>query len=490
MYLLYGFFIHIYQLAFRLTAWFNPKAKLAVEGRKNWEEKLQNLIDPYKQWIWMHCSSLGEFEQGRPVFEALKAEYPEYKFALSFFSPSGYEIRKDYALADVVFYLPFDTAENAKKLSEIFQPELWILVKYDYWYNHLKFQNQKGTKIIVISAIFRENQIYFKPFGKWLSSELKKYISHFFVQDELSLSLLQKIDIEKVTVSGDTRFDRVKAIAQQTEKLSWIEEFKGNKNLVVVGSSWKEDEELWVKFINETLPKDWKVVIVPHEIRAEKIQKLKESIQKSVVLFSELTNIKIQSEPDGISAPLDDRDSASIDDCISASLDDRGSATLDSGISAPPDDRETSSHDSGISASLDDRISTPLDDRDLAPLEDREILIVDAIGFLSKIYASANIAYVGGGFNKSGVHNTLEPAVFGVPVVIGPNFEKFNEVKLLKENGVIYSFSNYSEFKNTVTELIQNEELRLTIRNKASKVFDDQLPSTQIILNHLRKFLK
>lgn len=412
MQFLYNFFIQIYQFAFRLVAFFNPKAKLAMEGRKNWEENLKKKINAEDNWIWMHCSSLGEFEQGRPVFEALKEKYPNHKLALSFFSPSGYEIRKNYALADVVFYLPFDSEKNAKKLAAIFQPKLWVLVKYDYWYNHLKFQHKIGTKIVVVSAIFREKQIYFKSYGKWFSSKLKKYISHFFVQDIPSEKLLQKMDIDRITVSGDTRFDRVKTIAAQTEKLDWIENFRTDKKLVVVGSSWKDDEDLWVKFIHEKLPKDWKVVLVPHEIKADKIQALKNSIQKETMLFSELKKSELRAQ-------------------------------------------------------------------------NSEILIVDAIGFLSKIYASADVAYVGGGFNKSGVHNTLEPAVFGIPVVIGPNYEKFNEVKMLKKEGVIFSISDDSEFEKNMAELMQNPEKRKAIEQKAIAVFEMQLPSTQIILDHI-----
>ena len=414
MQLFYNFFIQIYQIAFQSAAFFNPKAKLAVDGRENWEENLKQKINVEDDWIWMHCSSLGEFEQGRPVFEALKEKYPNHKFALSFFSPSGYEVRKNYALADVVFYLPFDSEKNGKKLAQILRPKLWVLVKYDYWYNHLKFQHKIGTKIVVISAIFRENQIYFKPYGKWFSSKLKKYISHFFVQDKTSEQLLQKIDIANVTISGDTRFDRVKTIVSQSEKLNWIEDFKSDKKLIVVGSSWKGDEDLWVKFINEKLPEDWKIVIVPHEIKPDKILNLKNSIQKEIIVYSQ-------------------------------------TQTQQSTINNPQS----------------------------------SILIVDAIGFLSKIYASADLAYVGGGFNKSGVHNTLEPAVFGVPVVIGPNYEKFKEVKMLNKEGIIFSISNYSEFEKINLQLMHNSEKRKAIQSKANQVFAEQLPATQIILQGL-----
>ncbi|MDO5656152.1 MAG: glycosyltransferase N-terminal domain-containing protein [Flavobacteriaceae bacterium] len=434
MQFLYNFFIQLYQIAFRLAAFFNPKAKLAVDGRRNWEENLKQKINPDEKWIWMHCSSLGEFEQGRPVFEALKQKYPQHKLALSFFSPSGYEIRKNYALADVVFYLPFDSAKNAKKLAQILQPEIWILVKYDYWYNHLKFQNAIGTKIVVISAIFRENQIYFKPWGNWLASKLKQYITHFFVQDEISQNLLQKIDIHQVTIAGDTRFDRVKSIAAKTEKLDWIENFKGNHPLIVVGSSWKDDEDLWVKFIHEKLPENWKVVIVPHEIKPENIQRLKNALQDKCLIFSENKSLLMN---DGISTPLDER------------------TTLNS---------ELITHNS-------------------------QILIIDAIGFLSQIYASADIAYVGGGFNKSGVHNTLEPAVFGIPVIIGPNFQKFNEVKMLKNEGIIFPITNENEFSTIIHNLIHNKSQRAQIKEKSAIIFNQQLPSTQIILDRIHAWL-
>src|SRR5690606_136052 len=213
MSLLYNFFIQLYISGMKLVALFNPKAKKAINGRVNWEENLKKKIDKNDSWIWMHCSSLGEFEQGRPVFEALKQQFPDHKLALSFFSPSGYEIRKDYDLADVVFYIPFDTPGNAKKLSNILQPDFWILVKYDYWYNHLKRQRAIGTKIFVISAIFRENQIYFNPYGRWMINSLKDSLSYFFVQDENSKLLLENKGVQKVKVAGDTRYDRVKSIA-------------------------------------------------------------------------------------------------------------------------------------------------------------------------------------------------------------------------------------------------------------------------------------
>lgn len=434
MQMLYNFFIQLYTLGFKVFSLFNTKAKKGLKGRENWEQDLRKHIQPNQNWIWMHCSSLGEFEQGRPIFDKLKEQYPNHKLALSFFSPSGYEIRKNYGLADLVFYLPFDTPTNAQKLSGILKPAFLILVKYDYWYNHLKYQHTIGTKIVVVSAIFRESQVYFKPHGKWMASNLKKYVSHFFVQDEKSKSLLQKINIDQVTVSGDTRFDRVKTIAAQTQKLDWVEDFKANFKLIVIGSSWKDDEDLWVEFINNDLPKDWKIIIAPHEIKADKIKAFRNSINIESILYS--TNIKRSQNPV---------------------------------IGQNPN--------SVIERSRDNQTSTSFNS---------QLLIVDAIGFLSKVYASADVAYVGGGFNKSGVHNTLEPAVFGTPVIIGPNYDKFNEVKMLKEKGVIFPISNYAEFKSILLKVIGSQGERRRIQQLAQQVFHSQPLSTQIILKKMK----
>ncbi|MGI9526871.1 MAG: 3-deoxy-D-manno-octulosonic acid transferase [Weeksellaceae bacterium] len=422
MQLLYNIFTYLYQIGFKGFSLWNPKAKLGIEGRKDWRKNLKNAIDAQGgSWIWMHCSSLGEFEQGRPVLEALKKQYPYYNYALSFFSPSGYEVIKNYKESDIVFYLPLDTPQNARDLARIIQPKLWILSKYDYWYNHLKEQHKIGTKIIVVSAIFRPSHIYFKSYGNWFAKNLKQYIHHFFVQDKASKDLLKSIDISQVTIAGDTRFDRVKSIAKHTIPLIWVEKFKIDHKLIVIGSSWKEDETLWIDFINNQLPNDWKVIIAPHEIKSSKIQNLKESLKGATLLFSDL---KIELDKEKIPATL---------------------------------------------------------------LKNARVIIVDVIGLLSTIYASADLAYVGGGFNKSGVHNTLEPTVFGTPTVIGPNFEKFNEVKLLKQEGIIFPIYDAASFNETVTMLMQNSDKRNAIAQKANQFFENQPKSTALILNYLNQ---
>uniref|UniRef100_UPI0039A62FC5 3-deoxy-D-manno-octulosonic acid transferase n=1 Tax=Ornithobacterium rhinotracheale TaxID=28251 RepID=UPI0039A62FC5 len=388
----------------KIAALFSSKAQKAVAGRRNVWEYLRQKITPNQDWVWVHCSSLGEFEQGRPVIEAIREKYPTVKIAVSFFSPSGYEVRKDYPIADAVFYLPFDTPHNAQKLIKILKPKLWVLVKYDYWYNFLDAYKAAGVPIIVISAIFREKQIYFKPYGKFFAQKLKKDLAHFFVQNQKSVQLLAQIGILNASAVGDTRFDRVKEIADQADQLSWVEAFKQGERLFVVGSSWKEDEDFWVKWMNEECPLDWKIIIAPHEMNEKSILALKERFKDEVATYQKQEN-----------------------------------------------------------------------------LEQAKILIVDAIGFLSKIYAYADIAYVGGGFNKSGVHNTLEPAVFGVPVVIGQNYAKFQEVKDLMAEGALFSVSDYAQFQEIIKKLI-SEDLAI-YKMKTQAVFNRNLGATQKIIS-------
>ncbi|MRI62684.1 3-deoxy-D-manno-octulosonic acid transferase [Ornithobacterium rhinotracheale] len=400
---IYTLGIKAMSLGMKIASRFNEKAQKAIAGRENVWEYLNQKITPNDDWVWVHCSSLGEFEQGRPVIEVIKEKYPKAKIAVSFFSPSGYEVRKNYAEADAVFYLPFDTPKNAEKLIKILKPKLWVLVKYDYWYNFLDEYKKAGVPIIVVSAIFRENQSYFKSYGKFFAQKLKNDLAHFFVQNQESVDLLSKIGISNASAVGDTRFDRVKKVADQAERLPWVETFKQDKKLFVVGSSWKEDEDFWVKWMNEDCPPDWKIIIAPHEMTENSILALKERFKDEVATYQKQEN-----------------------------------------------------------------------------LEQAKILIVDAIGFLSKIYAYADIAYVGGGFNKSGVHNTLEPAVFGVPVVIGENYAKFQEVKDLMVEGALFSVSDYAQFQKIIKKLI-SEDLAI-YKMKTQAVFNRNLGATQKIM--------
>lgn len=275
-------------MALKLASNFNEKAELWVSGRKNWEEKIASKISKTDKVLWVHCSSLGEFEQGRPIIEALKEKYPTHKIAVSFFSPSGYEIRKNYQGADVIFYLPLDTKSNAEKLIKVLHPEILILVKYEYWFNLITELHQQNIPTIVVSSIFRESQNFFKKDGKnWFAKKLS-LINHFFVQNQKSKDLLDSIQIIQNTIVGDTRFDRVKQIVHQDNKLDFMNDFKQNSKLIVVGSSWPKDEELFVNLINQKLTDDWKIVFAPHNLNDAEINSFLSKINQKAVKFSDL----------------------------------------------------------------------------------------------------------------------------------------------------------------------------------------------------------
>ncbi|MDO5509470.1 MAG: glycosyltransferase N-terminal domain-containing protein [Weeksellaceae bacterium] len=408
--MIYSIFSYLYPVGIRLAAPFHPKARLAVRGRENWQESLHERVQPGDEWIWMHCSSLGEFEQGRPVFEALREEYPQCKLALSFFSPSGYEVRKNYPLADLVFYHPFDSKSNAKELIEILQPKMLILVKYDYWHHTLQALEQRKIPIFVISAIFRENQVFFKSWGKPLVEKLKKSITHFFVQDEESEVLLQRIGIEKVSVAGDTRFDRVKSLASQVKTIEKIAEWQHNTTFVL-GSTWPEDEKIWHEQIAQGIEKNYQYIIAPHEVNESRITELEKMWP-------------------------------------------------------------------GITQRFSQSVTTE------AP-----IMIVDSIGLLSSIYRYADITYVGGGFKKSGVHNTLEPAVYGKAVICGPNILKFREAKELEKLGVLQTVESPKQLEMAISKLLVENKLE-AIKALADKYFREKPWATERILGKIYDFLR
>lgn len=411
---LYTFFIQMYGFAVSIAAHFNPKAKLWISGRKNWKNKMKQAISPDDKVIWVHCSSLGEFEQGRPVMEKIKKEFPYHKLAVSFFSPSGYEVRKDYQGADYIFYLPLDTPRNAKQLIKILHPEVLILVKYEYWYNLLKRLQKKDIPVIVISAVIKEDNLFFRPFGSWFRKIIAG-IEHFFVQDNDSKNLLESIGIEKVTVSGDTRFDRVKEIREANVRVEFIEKFKGNSKLIVAGSTWPDDEEILVKFIHEKLPDDWKLIFAPHNIKEKEIISLSEKINKKTAVYTK---------------------------------------------------------------------------SDQNQIENSQILILDTIGMLTKIYAYSDVSYVGGGFTKTGVHNTLEPTVFGVPIIFGPNYENYFEAIDLLENQGAVRFIDQYDFDQKMTNLIENEDERKRRGTAAENYIQAKPNSSNLILAYLNNLIK
>lgn len=383
MLFLYNIVIQITGPILKLISIFNSKIKLFVDGRKDVFQILKTKIKPQDQTFWFHAASLGEYEQGIPIIEKIKQEYPSHKIVVTFFSPSGYEVRKNNTLADVTVYLPLDTKKNAKKFLEIVHPEKVFFIKYEFWMNYLTELKNQNIPTYLISGIFRENQIFFQWYGGFYKKALDTF-TYFFVQNENSKTLLHRLGKTNVIVSGDTRFDRVAAILEKDNTLQFISDFKNDFLTIVVGSSWPKDEALMLDFINTTsLPV--KFIIAPHNIKKEQIEELKNKISKKVVLFTEMDN---------------------------------------------------------------------------KDLSNYEVFIIDTIGILTKIYSYADIAYVGGGFTKSGVHNLLEPATFGVPIVIGPNFTRFAEATALVNIGGCVSVSNQFELNTIFKDLLLDDSFR------------------------------
>ncbi len=393
MYFLYNIFVVLLSWLIKPVALFHKKIKLFVDGRKATFSKL-SAIKKTDKVIWFHCASLGEFEQGRPVIEKIKNTNPHVKIVLTFFSPSGYEVQKEYTFADVVCYLPLDTIKNAKRFLEITHPEIAIFVKYEFWPNILRELQRSNTKTILISGIFRKKQQFFKKglLSGFMRNSLRAF-THFFVQNEASKSLLNQIDFKNVSVSGDTRFDRVFEITKQDNTLDFITKFKQNKHVLVAGSTWQKDEEILVDYINKVASKEEKFIIAPHNITD--IERLQNSIHKTTTLFSDIKKNK-----------------------------------------------------------------------------NAQVFIVDIIGVLAKIYSYANIAYVGGGFG-SGIHNILEPATFGVPIIIGTNYQKFQEAKDLIHLKACFVVSDKSELQI----LLKRFYADTNFRNKTAEISKNYIQS-------------
>ena len=367
----------------KLLALFNPKMKLFVDGRKGVFEKIREKINPTDKTIWFHAASLGEYEQGLPVIEQIKIKYPEHKIVVTFFSPSGYEVRKNNTVADLTIYLPLDTKHNAQLFVELVHPEMVFFIKYEFWPNYLNELKKRIIKTYLISGIFRDNQAFFKGFGGFYRNALNTF-DYFFVQNENSKKLLQSIGFTNVKISGDTRFDRVVSILERDNSLDFIEQFKDQKTTIVIGSSWLKDESLLVNYINSASA-DLKFIIAPHNIHKSEIVNLQSLITKKTILFSE---------------------------------------------------------------------------KEDQNLNEFQVFIIDTIGILTKIYSYADIAYVGGGFGNPGVHNILEPATFGVPIVIGPNYSHFAEATALVHQGGCVSISNQKELNEAFDNLISNEDIQ------------------------------
>lgn len=381
--LLYDFALWLYATGIKIYSPFNTKAKLWSEGRKNIFRQIAGKIILNEKIIWMHCASVGEFEQGRPVLEMLKEKFPTYRILLTFFSPSAYELRKNFTGADYIFYLPLDSKRNAKKFIRIVQPQLAVFVKYEFWYHYLYELHQRSVPTLLISAIFRKEQLFFRWYGKFFL-ELLRWYKQIFVQDKDSFQLLKDYGVNNVTLSSDTRFDRVTAIAAQAKSIPLIDLFKGDNKILIGGSTWPKDEKLLIRFINnsEIDSATFRFIIVPHEINASHIQSIRQKLSGISLLFSEL------NEENATTA---------------------------------------------------------------------RTIIVDNVGMLSSLYRYAAIAYIGGGFGK-GIHNILEAAVYGVPVIFGPNYSKFKEAVDLTELGGGFSINSYDNLSAVLHRLITDKE--------------------------------
>lgn len=428
--IIYNLFLLLYKTGISLVSHWNPKARLWLEGRKNVLTAIQSIPrNTFDYCIWMHCSSLGEFEQGRPVLESIRKIYPGACIVLTFFSASGYEIRKDYKGADYIFYLPHDSPRNARLFINAIQPGLVLWVKYDYWYYFLMEIRKNNIPLLLISGNFFSKQSFFKWYGSHFRKILKCF-THLFVQTSNSKALLNNIGITThVSVSGDTRFDRVIEIAEQSEPLAIITEFCSNHQVIVAGSTWEEDEEALDHFANTRT--DIRFIIAPHEITETHIRGIRKRFPRSVCYSDLKAQIKDSS---------------------------RQQATK-------------------ITAGHKNNDDTPV----------TNVLIVDNIGMLSRLYKYAAIAYIGGGFGNNGIHNVLEAAVYAKPVIFGPVYEKFVEAKELINNGGAFNIENALELEEVLIHLLKNpDEI-----NKASEASRQYVyakrGATNVILSYINK---
>ena len=412
---LYNIAIWFYCLAVRVVAMFNPKVRLMWQGEQVAFDKIRGNVVDGDRVVWVHAASLGEFEQGRPLIEKLKRENPEYKIVLTFFSPSGYEVRKNYVGADVICYLPLDTVGNARRFVDLVKPEKVVFVKYEFWLNYLRELRHRGVETYIISAIFRPGQVFFKWYGGLFREGLKAFKT-LFVQNEESKELLKGIGVENVVVAGDTRFDRVVDVVAMAKRLEIVESFVGIRNeelgmrngVLVVGSSWGPDEELLAEYINSRAGRV-KMIIAPHEVREERIKELTERLTCKYALYNEECGMRNEE------------------------------------------------------------------------LKDVDVLVINIIGLLSSIYQYGQVAYIGGGFGV-GIHNTLEAAAWGMPVVFGPNYKKFKEACELIECGAARSIETKEECFAALDEFF---ERNAEPANAATEYVSSHVGATNLIYKNI-----
>ena len=382
---MYSLIIHLYAFFIELISPFHKKARLMRLGQWKTNGILREKIDRNAKYIWFHASSLGEFEQGRPLIEKIKAEHPEYKILLTFFSPSGYEVRKNYGGADVVCYLPFDTPYRVKKFLDLSKPVMAIFIKYEFWDNYLSELKRRNIPVYIVSAIFRKEQLFFKWYGGMYRKVLS-YFTHIFVQDDASRELLSKYGVMNVSVFGDTRFDRVQDVYKNTKQVPMVDLFVNNNRsdnqlTMVAGSSWQQDEEVYLNYFNDH--PELKLIIAPHEIHKDHLMHIESMLKRPSIRLSEATEKDIKG---------------------------------------------------------------------------KSCLIVDSFGLLSSIYRYGDLAYIGGGFG-AGIHNVLEAAVYGIPVIFGPKYQKFKEARDLLKVGGAFSITDEKAFESKMEELSTYRDL-------------------------------
>jgi len=406
MQLFYNFSISLYGLIIRIVALFNEKARKWVDGRKDLLSTIPNNINGDIVINWFHCASLGEFEQGRPLIEKFKSDFPNEKILLTFYSPSGYEIRKNYELADYVTYLPLDLKSKMQPFIDKVNAKRVFIIKYELWFNMLSLFAEKKTPTYLISGKFRKEQIFFKPHGSWFLTRLRNSFTHFFVQDEASHDILLKNGISNSSVVGDTRIDRVVALAKSPMVFPYLQSLVKGKQVIIAGSTWQKENEFLQKIKNK-LAKDVVLIIAPHDIKEKNITSLVSAFPEAVLW-------------------------SNIESCTSAP----------------------------------------------------QVIIVNCIGILSSLYQYAHLAIIGGGFG-SGIHNILEPACFGLPVMFGPKHQKFEEAAAMIKIGSGFSFLNYQDFERILLSLIDNQERRTQIATKQQTYLSKQSGATNAIISSL-----
>ena len=412
MHLLYNFSTFLASKLILLSPLFSPKMDLFVKGRKSVINTLKNTLKKGDKTVWFHCASLGEYEQGVPIIKKTKEEFPDHKIIVSFFSPSGFEVKKNDKLADCTVYLPLDTPKNAKNFINLLQPSVAIFIKYEFWPNYLFELKKKNIPTILVSGLFRKDQVFFKFYGGFMRRTLNSF-SHFFVQDQLSKSLLKQLKISQVTVSGDTRFDRVSDQLSMNNKLDFIALFKQDLFCLVCGSTWPKDESILINYINN-FSNNTKFIIAPHEVNNLRIESLKKKLKVKTVLYSEREKYRIS---------------------------------------------------------------------------DYQVLIIDTVGLLTKVYSYADVAYIGGGIGMgaNGLHNILEASTFGVPIIIGKNYTNFPEAKKLKKLNGLFSVASPQEFIDIFNQLKTDAPFCEKTGLISKNFILNNRGATDIILNYLQQ---